>query len=88
MLHLKDAEQEAKFIHYIRLNLNAIILNKKIVKRKKLAAIYVWNLHRTMVPATHLPDLALIAGRPCQSTLPSSTPKPFERNFKFTVPDS
>jgi len=24
-----------------------------------------------MVPATHLPDLALIAGRPCQSTLPS-----------------
>jgi len=24
-----------------------------------------------MVPATHLPDLALIAGRPWQSTLPS-----------------
>lgn len=49
------------------------------VRQKKIPLLYrsdiyvleQWNLHSMIVPATHLPDLALIAGRPCQSTLPS-----------------
>lgn len=32
-----------------------------------------------IIPATHLPDFALIAGRPCMSTLPSRV---------FVVPSS
>lgn len=31
----------------------------------------IWSLQRMIIPASHPPDFPLIAGRPCQSVVPS-----------------
>jgi len=45
--------------------------NKNIGSKLRAVNVFGFSLQSMIIAATHLPDLALIAGPPCKSTLPS-----------------